>query len=179
MWAGKELRFRRIMLVASMVGISLAAFCVVHILSTPSRLAAVRTRPYIPKPFLLPDSAVLDLQTALLFQVTNGYFGYLYFTAASAECAEYVIVLLRKNGTNIQRIAKNRGRVHFPTRSNKRADTQKVKCAHVSMHWLPPTTLFFLEEIRSVMLVPLSDVHLVEQSMPDETQWTRVSVPPL
>ena len=169
------------------VSILIAVGCLVFGCMFSGRHVPSRKQLYIPPPYLMPDSADLDLRTALAFILPNGNFGYVYFTEANnIDYAKYCMVILKKEGTTIRRIdATTKGILRYGQKRVKVPwypyvaipDCEYVKCGQVSILWNPPMSLYLFGGIKSVALIPFTDIQLIEDGATNRIQWTTVSIP--
>ena len=144
--------------------------------SAKSRLIVPETS-YIPHAALFNDMAVLDLRTALVFELADGYYGYVFFVEANMREALYVSGVFKK-GEQAEG-SRTDGKVSLTKKQKGETDPQRIVCGSFHMHWLPPTSLFFCEDMQKVALIPFENIEALRQGTTNVMSWSVVKIPPM
>lgn len=133
--------------------------------------------PYIPHAALFADMAILDLRNALAFELADGYYGYVCFVKANMREASYVCGVFKKGGQAKE--LRTDGKVSLTRKQKGAIDPQKVVCGSFHMNWLPPTSLFFREDMQKVALIPVENIEVFCQETTNVLSWSAVKIPPM
>ncbi|MEI6971568.1 MAG: hypothetical protein WCL44_08625 [bacterium] len=121
---------------------------------------------------------MLDLNHALVFSLDTNCIGYIYFRTANKYQARFDGRLIEKTESGIRELAEIvDGLVSVAAGSSRNVIFQAGTRGSVSISWLPPTSLFVLDDVRLAAIVSVADIRRIDNWELDFIKWAPVTVP--
>ncbi|HBC86254.1 MAG TPA: hypothetical protein DCZ94_04795 [Lentisphaeria bacterium] len=167
----KTYRLVKILIIPFLLACIAALFLVFFHERASKEMKATFSRPTISEAHMQCDGAVLDLKSALVFELKDGRFGYVYVSRVGIAAADYTCTLLSKSVD---------GKVSVDAAASGRflyeGGGQEVKCGDFGMCWLPATAFFFRQNLKA-SIIPIEDKGRIERGDTSFIKWTDINLP--
>jgi len=132
------------------------------------------TTPYIPAPSITSGCAELGLESACLLRFKNGDIGYVCFQKADRWHAMYEssLIIISNAAVRFSCMVSNK----LVTTKTINVEAPVIYCGDARVRWLPPTTIFFSEEIVQAAIEPIERLKAGNFEFTNTLSWSVVHI---